>query len=114
NYEQSLYVLSEAKNICEGVKTKSGLMVGLGETRGEIEDVLRDLRRAEVDFLTIGQYLAPTPKHHPVREFVDPDVFREFEEFAYGLGFEYVASGPFVRSSYMAEAALERAKKVPT
>ena len=110
NYKQSLQVLAEAKEICSGVKTKSGLMVGLGERRAEIEDVLRDLRGSDVDFLTIGQYLAPTPQHHPIREFVAPQVFREFEEFAYGLGFEYVASGPFVRSSYMAEAALEHAR----
>ena len=77
-------------------------MVGLGETQEEIETSLRDLRGAQVDFLTVGQYLRPSPKHAPVREYVTPERFFEIQKLGESLGFKYVASGPLVRSSYKA------------
>jgi lipoic acid synthetase len=82
--------------------TKSGLMVGLGETREEIMQVMDDLRAADVDFLTIGQYLQPTRKHHPVVRFVTPDEFKGFEAIAYAKGFLMVSASPLTRSSHHA------------
>jgi lipoic acid synthetase len=84
------------------LKTKSGIMVGLGETPEEVRRVLRDLRTAGCDLLTIGQYLAPSKKHHPVIEYVHPDVFAEYRRYALETGFRGVAAAPFVRSSYNA------------
>ena len=81
-------------------------MLGLGENKEEVIEVLKDLRDVDCDFLTISQYLAPSKKHHPVIEYVHPDIFEEYENKAYELGFKYVASGPLVRSSYLAEKAL--------
>ena len=83
--------------------TKSGIMVGLGETPSEVEDVLADLRQADCDLLTIGQYLAPSKDHHPVVEFVTPETFEKYKRIALDLGFKHVASGPLVRSSYHAD-----------
>jgi lipoyl synthase len=101
DYEQSLRVLSYAKQA--GLKTKSGIMVGLGETKDEIIQVMKDLRANNVDILTIGQYLQPTKEHLPVVRFVHPDEFAEFKKIGLELGFEFVESAPLVRSSYHAE-----------
>jgi lipoic acid synthetase len=86
--------------------TKSSLMLGLGETEDEIVDVARDLRDAGVDIFTMGQYLAPTERHHPVRRYYSPDEFAELGRKALQLGFQHVESAPLVRSSYMAHRAL--------
>ena len=108
DYEQSLTVLRQAKEINPGLVTKSGIMLGLGETQKEVTAVLEDLRGAGCDLLTIGQYLAPSSNHHPVVEYVHPDIFEQYAETARALGFTAVASAPFVRSSYKAaEMALK-------
>ena len=96
-------LLAEFKQRVPGVPTKSGLMVGLGETDDEILEVMRDLRAHDVDMLTIGQYLAPTNHHLPVRRYAHPDVFRMFEAEAAKMGFTHAACGPLVRSSYHAD-----------
>ena len=100
-YERSLQVLQWAKEM--GARTKSGLMVGLGETEDEIENVLIDLRRVGCEMLTLGQYLRPTLQHAPVARFYTPEEFAEFKRVALDLGFDHVESGPLVRSSYYAE-----------
>ena len=82
--------------------TKSGIMVGLGETRQAVMQIMDDMRAADVDFLTIGQYLQPTPKHHAVDRFVHPDEFASYEKAAYGKGFLVVSATPLTRSSYHA------------
>ncbi len=102
-YRRSLDVLAAAKAIRPGQTTKSGLMVGLGETDGEVRAVLADLRAARVDVVTIGQYLRPTRVHEPVHRYVPPAGFAELEEHARALGFPTVYSGVFVRSSFNAE-----------
>ena len=102
SYERSLDVLRQAKELQPDVFTKSSLMVGLGETQDELFDAIGRLREAGVDFLTLGQYLRPSPNHAPVREYVTPERFRSLEVEARALGFLYVASGPLVRSSYKA------------
>jgi lipoic acid synthetase len=81
-------------------------MLGLGETKEQIVTLLKDLRNADCDFLTIGQYMAPSTKHYPVKEYVRPEFFREMKELAQDMGFSHVASGPFVRSSYHAGEAI--------
>ncbi|WP_447642291.1 MULTISPECIES: lipoyl synthase [Chitinophagaceae] len=86
-----------------GMRTKSGIMLGLGEKREEVIETLKDLAAVNVDVVTIGQYLQPTPKHLPVDRFVHPDEFAEYREIGYQLGFDYVESGPLVRSSYHSE-----------
>ena len=88
------------------IATKSGLMVGLGETRDELQAVLADLREVGCDLLTVGQYLAPSPRHHPVVRFYRPEEFDEIASTARALGFRAVAAAPFVRSSYQAEQLL--------
>ncbi|MBI4582759.1 MAG: lipoyl synthase [Planctomycetes bacterium] len=103
SYERSLDVLSRAKEIQPQGWTKSGLMLGLGEMAEEVRAVLRDLREARCDLLTLGQYLQPTFRHHPVVEFIPPEVFSGLAREARALGFAAVFSGPYVRSSYMAE-----------
>ena len=108
NYQRSLNVLKNVKEMDSSIYTKSGIMVGLGETGEQVVSVMRDLRGVNCDFLTIGQYLAPSAKHHPVIEYIHPNQFKAYEEKAYELGFLYVASGPLVRSSYMAEQAIDR------
>jgi lipoic acid synthetase len=104
NYRQTLRVLSEAKALDTQAVTKSGIMVGLGETKEETIQVIRDLQEHQVDILTVGQYLRPTPLHLPVQRYVHPDEFREFKEIALDAGFRWVESAPLVRSSYHAEA----------
>src|SRR5690606_38285904 len=104
---RSLKVLARAKELRPDIYTKSNIMVGLGETPEEVIEVMRDMRSAGCDFLTMGQYLQPSPKHLPVVEYVHPDLFEEYRRQAYGLGFLHVASGPFVRSSFDAATALE-------
>ncbi|MBI5468318.1 MAG: lipoyl synthase [Deltaproteobacteria bacterium] len=101
DYSTSLDVLRKAK--ASGVMTKSGIMVGLGETAGEVKMVLRDLFEAGCDAVTIGQYLRPTRANLEVVEYVTPEVFKEYEEYGLKTGLKYVYSGPFVRSSYNAE-----------
>ncbi len=103
NYQQTLRVLSGAKELDPGGLTKSGIMVGLGETKDEIVVVMRDLHEHQVDILTIGQYLRPSPLHLPVQRYVHPDEFREFHEIGMEMGYRWVESGPLVRSSYHAE-----------
>lgn len=107
DYARSLQLLEKAKNKAPGILTKSGLMVGLGETRKEVEEVLRDLRKARCDIVTIGQYLRPSVHHLPVASYVPPEEFEYYREYALRLGFSGVASGPFVRSSYKAEEFVE-------
>jgi lipoic acid synthetase len=101
-YRLSLDVLKRAKEIDAEVVTKSGLMLGLGETEPEIFQSMDDLRESNVQVLTLGQYLRPTPQHLPVVEYIRPETFDLYREIAYNKGFEYVASGPLVRSSYHA------------
>lgn len=101
-YFHSLKILSKAKELAPAGFTKSGIMVGLGEQRTEILQVMDDLRSADVDFLTIGQYLQPTPKHAGVDRFVTPDEFEEYKQLGLGKGFLLVASSPLTRSSYHA------------
>lgn len=107
NYQQSLRVLSGAKALDPEAITKTGIMVGLGETRAEVIEVMRDLRAHQVDIMTIGQYLRPSPFHLPIQRYVHPDEFREFHEIGMELGFKWVESGPLVRSSYHAEGQAE-------
>src|SRR3712207_2465652 len=90
--------------------TKSGIMVGLGEERNEVLQLMDDLRTADVDFLTIGQYLQPTRKHHPVARFVTPEEFKSYETIAYAKGFALVSSSPLTRSSYHADEDFARLK----
>ena len=101
-YFQSLKLLSRVKEVDSSIFTKSGLMVGLGEEDGEIFQVMDDLRAADVDFLTIGQYLQPTRKHATVARFVTPQVFADYERMAYGKGFAMVSASPLTRSSHHA------------
>jgi lipoic acid synthetase len=101
-YEQSLQVLRTIKNLDSTVYTKSSIMLGLGETGSDLLQTMRDLREVDVDILTLGQYLRPSKGHFPVSEFVTPERFAYYKELASKLGFLYVASGPFVRSSYRA------------
>ena len=101
-YEHSLWLLRWAKELDPALFTKSGIMVGLGETREEVFGVMDGLRAADVDFLTIGQYLQPTPKHHVVERFVPPEEFKDFEAQAYARGFLMVSASPLTRSSYHA------------
>ncbi|MBL8766142.1 MAG: lipoyl synthase [Planctomycetes bacterium] len=102
SYRTSLDVLAAVKRIAPQRPTKSSLMVGLGETEDELVAAMRDLRAVDVDFLTIGQYLRPSPLHLPVVEFVEPDAFARLRVIGEQMGFRYVASGPLVRSSYKA------------
>ena len=114
DYQFSLNLLKRFKEEVPGVPTKSGIMVGLGETDEEILQVMRDMREHNIDMLTIGQYLAPSGHHLPVRRYVHPDTFKMFEEEAYKMGFTHAAVGAMVRSSYHADqqahAALEKAE----
>jgi lipoic acid synthetase len=103
DYNWTLEMLTYIKGKNPAIKTKSGLMLGLGETREELLDCLSDLRRFDCDFLTLGQYLQPGPKYLPVQRYVHPDEFAELRDIAISMGFRKVASGPFVRSSYHAK-----------
>jgi lipoyl synthase len=106
-YERSLDMLAHVKSVSPATPTKSGLMLGLGETIGEVLDVMRDLRAAKVDILTLGQYLRPSPKHLPIMRYVSVDEFAELKRQGYEMGFRHVESGPLVRSSYHASDAVE-------
>ena len=112
DYGHSLTLLQKFKARRSGIPTKSGLMLGLGETDAEILQVMRDLRSHGVDMLTIGQYLQPTAHHLPVLRYVHPDGFREFERAAQEMGFAHAAVGPMVRSSYHADRQAEAAGMV--
>jgi lipoic acid synthetase len=103
-YDRSLEVLNRLKK--GGMRTKSGIMLGLGETHEEVLETMEDLRSVNVDIITLGQYLQPTVKHLPIAEFVTPERFKEYEEIGLKMGFRYVESGPLVRSSYHAEKHL--------
>ncbi|NNJ64475.1 MAG: lipoyl synthase [Xanthomonadales bacterium] len=107
DYRWSLDLLKRFKAEHPDIPTKSGVMLGLGETRDQVDAVLRDLRDHRVDMVTIGQYLQPTPHHHPVLRYWTPDEFSDLESYGYGLGFSHVASGPLVRSSYHADQSAE-------
>jgi lipoyl synthase len=107
-YFASLQLLAKVKEVDPAMFTKSGLMVGLGESRDEVLQVMDDMRAADVDFLTIGQYLQPTPKHHAVDRFVPPDEFLQLKRMAEGKGFLLVAASPLTRSSYHAGEDFER------
>jgi lipoyl synthase len=107
-YFHSLRLLDQVKRIDPAMFTKSGIMVGLGEERGEVLQVMDDLRAAQVDFLTVGQYLQPTPKHRPVARFVTPDEFEAYRRQAFGKGFLMASASPLTRSSYHAGADFAR------
>ena len=100
-YDRSLEVLRRLKQ--GGMKTKSGVMLGLGESHDEVLETMEDLRSVGLDVITLGQYLQPTPKHLPVAEFITPERFAEYEHIGKQMGFRHVESGPLVRSSYHAE-----------
>jgi lipoyl synthase len=101
-YYASIRLLQQVKEVDPSIFTKSGIMLGLGEARNEVLQVMDDLRAADVDFLTIGQYLQPTRKHHAVERFVPPEEFKAYETIAYAKGFLMVASSPLTRSSHHA------------
>ena len=107
DYAWSLELLKQFKAQHPDVPTKSGIMLGLGETREQVEQALRDLRDHDVDMITLGQYLQPTPHHHPVLRYWTPEEFDELADFGHALGFTHVASGPLVRSSYHADRMAE-------
>jgi lipoic acid synthetase len=109
DYGRSIRLLGKVKEIRNSMVTKSGLMLGLGETGKEVRQVMQDLRNVHCDILTIGQYLCPSENHHPVVEYISPEVFREYENTALEMGFSGVASSPFVRSSYMADTFYRKA-----
>ncbi|MCX8043698.1 MAG: lipoyl synthase [Desulfobacterota bacterium] len=112
DYQVSLRVLENAKKINPDGFTKSGIMLGLGETRDEVLAVMEDLRSVDCDFLTIGQYLRPAPENIEVKEFIQPEVFEELRHIGMKMGFTYVASSPFVRSSFHAEEALRHVGRI--
>ncbi len=105
-YDRSLWVLEHAKS--RGFITKSGIMLGIGETEDEIKTVLNDMRAVGVDILTIGQYLQPSPKHEPVDRWVTPEEFQKWKDFALEIGYGVCESGPLIRSSYHAEEQSEK------
>ena len=111
-YFNSLQLLFEAKRKTPNLFTKSGIMVGLGEVKKEVLQVMDDLRSAEVDFLTIGQYLQPTPKHYPVQDFITPMQFESYKTIALGKGFLLVSSSPLTRSSYHASEDFKKLQNV--
>jgi len=106
NYKTSLELLKNIKKINRNMTTKSGFMLGLGESKEQIIKTMQDLRKASVDFLTIGQYLQPTREHFDIKKYYTPQEFNEFKKIAMNLGFAHVESGPLVRSSYHAEKAI--------
>lgn len=116
NYDQSISVLKIVKKLNPDVRTKSSIMLGLGETKQEVVEAMDDLRKADVDFFTIGQYLRPTKRQMAVEEYVHPEVFERLKSIGKQKGFHYVTSGPFVRSSYRAgelfiKSVLEKEQK---
>lgn len=111
DYRRSLQVLSLVKDLDRGILSKSGLMLGLGETEEEILAVMQDLRRIDCDFLTLGQYLRPSEEHLPVARYIPPEEFQDIAAKGKGMGLRGVASGPFVRSSYRAGELYQQAKE---
>ena len=111
-YFHSLSLLAKVKEVDPSIFTKSGIMVGLGESQNEIYQVMDDMRSADIDFLTIGQYLQPTIKHHKVEKFVHPDEFDKYKKVALSKGFLLVSSSPFTRSSFHASEDFEKLKKI--
>ncbi len=109
-YERSLQLLKNVKKYSEGILSKSGIMVGLSEKEDEVIQVMQDLRLVDCDIMTIGQYLAPSLKHYPVYEYIEPKIFDKYKDIGLKKGFKYVASGPLVRSSYFADKAFEDIK----
>jgi lipoic acid synthetase len=103
DYERTLTLLKRVKEMDKEIISKSGFMVGLGETEDEVGQLMTDLRRHDCEILTIGQYLQPSKQHYPVIEYVQPETFKKYEEMGYALGFRHVVSGPLVRSSYQAD-----------
>jgi lipoic acid synthetase len=110
-YRQSLDVLAFARGHRPDLMTKSGFMVGLGETSDEVHTLLRDLREVDVNVATIGQYLQPTRRNLPVAAYIEPRQFEEWRDYGLSLGFQMVFSGPLVRSSYMADLVSEQASR---
>lgn len=102
NYQRSLEVLKICRKLSPDIRTKSGIMLGMGETGEEVQQVFADLRTAGCSYLSIGQYLAPSRRHYPVQEYIQPDMFDKYRESALQMGFSHVESGPYVRSSYHA------------
>jgi lipoyl synthase len=113
DYKRTLELLRRSHQIAPWIYTKSGIMVGLGETDAEVRQVMQDLRSVNCDILTIGQYLQPTPKHLAVQQFVTPDQFAEWQQFGESIGFLQVVSSPLTRSSYHAEQVQELMKRYP-
>jgi len=111
-YQRSLELLAQVKRLSPGTVSKSGFMVGLGEKSEEVSTLMRDLRKVGCDLVTIGQYLRPSKGHHPVIEYIPPNLFQTYKAEAQSLGFLGVASGPYVRSSYQAESLYKQAMKV--
>jgi lipoic acid synthetase len=111
DYERSLYVLKYIKEKAPHILTKTGIMVGLGETDEQVYEVMDDSLKAGCDIFTIGQYLRPSQLHAEVKEYVHPDKFAEYKRVGAGKGFKYIASDPFVRSSYNADEAIKEARK---
>ncbi len=111
DYRRSLALLAEAHRLDPELKTKSGLMLGLGEEEGELFGVLEELLQTGCSYLSLGQYLAPSRQHYPVQRFVEPELFESYKQKALAMGFLHVESGPYVRSSYHAEQYGEREKK---
>ena len=111
-YFHSLSLLAKVKEVDPNIFTKSGIMVGLGESQNEIYQVMDDMRSADIDFLTIGQYLQPTIKHHKVEKFVHPDEFDKYKKVALSKGFLLVSSSPYTRSSFHASEDFEKLKKI--
>jgi len=106
NYRNSLFVLKYIKEQAPTILTKTGIMLGLGEKEEEVLEVLKDVRKVGCDFLTVGQYLAPSKKHQKMVRHIHPDEFAKYEAIGYGMGFKHIASGPLVRSSYHADEAI--------
>jgi lipoic acid synthetase len=104
-YPRSLDMLLHAKRVAPDIPTKSGMMLGLGESSAEVTAVMRDLRSHEVDIFTLGQYLRPSQKHLPIQRYYSPDEFAHFKRLGYEMGFRHVEAGPLVRSSYHADEA---------
>ena len=111
-YFTSIDLLKSVKKINKTIFTKSGIMLGLGETKNEVLQVIDDLLSANVDFLTIGQYLQPSVKHYPLMRYVHPEEFQQFKELALSKGFLIVASSPLTRSSYHADENFTQMKKL--
>ncbi|NET17332.1 MAG: lipoyl synthase, partial [Okeania sp. SIO1H6] len=113
DYHRTLELLRRSRELASEVYTKSGIMVGLGETEAEVQTVMEDLRNVDCDILTIGQYLQPSPKHLPVSSFVKPEQFDRWREIGYSLGFLQIVASPLTRSSYHAEQVKELMKNHP-